>query len=240
MSSDPRCRYFIKQGYRHNQVVTSRDDHANGSYWTRERLRSSALYQFPVYQYALSVMRRNRLRSVMDVGCGAATKLAHLHAHMPGVTYVGVDQQSAIDLCRRQYSWGEWLVDDFDRPRAEPAAADLVICADVIEHLQYPDSLLDYLRKRVTHAGFIVLSTPERDLLRGTSCSHCPNPYHVREWNRDELQTYLAESGYRVLDHRLQLPVKLALEPTVLRQLAKRLLTGRALRYNQVLLLQPA
>src|SRR3546814_1152549 len=91
-----------------------------------------------------------------------------LHARLPEVSITGIDQASAIAYCREHYRFGTWHVGNLADPSAElqELKADLVVCADVIEHLSHPEVLLAYLEARVTPAGYILLSTPERDALR--------------------------------------------------------------------------
>jgi len=82
-----------------------------------------------------------------------------------------------------------------------------VICADVIEHLLNPDSLLAFLKKLLAPEGHLFLSTPDRDIERGPNCLSSPKPEHVREWNRSEFKKYLQHSGFIVLKH-VHLPKK--------------------------------
>jgi hypothetical protein len=70
----------------------------------------------------------------------------------------------------------------------------LVICSDVIEHLVNPTELLRFLYDT---AAVTLLSTPERDLSRGTDHWGPPqNEAHVREWNLAELHALLEDFGF--------------------------------------------
>jgi hypothetical protein len=51
--------------------------------------------------------------------------------------------------------------------------------------------------------GLLLISTPERNALRGRNCLHCPHPMHVREWTLAEFARYLASRGLEIIDHRL-------------------------------------
>jgi hypothetical protein len=115
-----------------------------------------------------------------------------------------------------------------------------VICADVIEHLGDPDALIGYLTRRVSGGGRILISTPERNRLRGSNCRICPNPAHVREWSFAELASYLQSRGLQVHEHFLQYPVRLGLNRVLFNEVIKRLLRGRPLKYNQVCLAEVA
>lgn len=232
--------YFIKPGYRPNAAVMTHDAVSGEPYWNASRLALSLRYQYPVYRLAGQLIAQGGIRRVLDVGCGVATKLELLHRASPQVEFVGVDQPSTIEFCRGRYRFGEWVADDLEHPSADPAqlSGDLVICADVIEHMGDPDVLLRYLRARVRPGGRILLSTPERDALRGPDCSFSPNRYHVREWNQAELTAYLRAAGFTILEQWLQLPVRVELSSLFFTHVVKPALRGRPVRSNQVCLLR--
>lgn len=234
--------YGIKASYRPNAAVITHDDLSGQTYWNEARLDLSRSYQYPVYMLAKDLILRTGARRVVDVGCGVATKLELLHRQLPTVEFVGIDQPNAIAFCQQRYRFGRWLVDDLERPHADLSglAGDLVICSDVIEHLGDPDVLLRYLKLCVRPGGAILLSTPERDALRGRACTSSPNKYHVREWNGTELRTYLEQSGFRVVRQWLQLPVKAELSRLFFSHVVMRALRGRPVKWNQVCLLEIA
>ena len=80
---------------------------------------------------------------------------------------------------------------------------DLVICADVIEHVKDPERLLDRLEELCGRC--LILSTPARDLVPYVKNRLGPplNPYHYREWSRFEFAEFVA----RKFDIRMQLVV---------------------------------
>jgi 2-polyprenyl-3-methyl-5-hydroxy-6-metoxy-1,4-benzoquinol methylase len=78
-----------------------------------------------------------------------------------------------------------------------PFEPDMIICADVIEHIKNPDSVLqyfEYLKPKV-----IVISTPDRDLLLNYN-GPPKNPAHVREWSYKEFSEYIG-SFFKVKEH---------------------------------------
>jgi hypothetical protein len=56
--------------------------------------------------------------------------------------------------------------------------------------------------------SIIIISTPERDIVRGKSNMQSPNKDHVREWNEDEFRQYLENNGFTISDHFLTPPIK--------------------------------
>ena len=76
---------------------------------------------------------------------------------------------------------------------------DLVISSDVIEHVPDPDLPLGYIRDLAPR--FVVLSTPDRSLLRRGMHNGPPsNAADIREWSMPELRGYVSEY-FQVVDH---------------------------------------
>lgn len=231
-------QFFLPAGYRENPAITF-DVAERRSYWSEDRIRAARAYQFAVYQRADVLIREKRLTRVADIGCGTAVKLERLAGRHPDVEFWGIDQPSAIRLCRERYAFGHWLgVDLNHHPETPGKKFDLVIAADVIEHLENPDLLLRYIQSMIAETGYVLLSTPDRDLLRGRACLHSPNRAHVREWNRAELARYLESRGFRSVEHRIASAYKSSLSMSYARRLASRMLCGKTMRYSQVVLLQ--
>jgi SAM-dependent methyltransferase len=194
-------RFCIKPGYRPN--AARRYDAGDAEFWSADRLADAASYQRPVYEIARDLLRARGGRSALDVGSGPGRKLAELIApwcddlvlidhpslralverHVPGARFVGADLDALdLDLGRR---------------------FDLVVCADVLEHLDRPDACAAFVREHLAENGRAVISTPERDHLRGRDCTHSPHPDHVREWNEAEFGAFLARCGLAVEERRL-------------------------------------
>ena len=228
--------FFIRSDYRPRKTVETVGEMSSGEYWTDARIKGALLYQFPVYQYARRLIRRRRAETIVDVGCGVGHKLKYVHSREPQCSYIGIDQASAISYCREHHGFGRWIVDDFENPTdaADGIHGDLVICCDVIEHVLDPDLLLTYLRRVTAPGGSILLSTPDRDAMRGTDCLESPNQFHVREWNRNEFANYLQDRGIRIEAHFNQFASRVGFNSIFMKQLRKRF--PRPLRYNQVAL----
>ena len=190
----PPAQYFIKPGYQSNPDPTFYDD----------SLEDSLLYQVQVYQHAAALVQEQRHQSVLDIGCGLGTKLVrYVGPHCGDIT--GVDTWQSIKQCQRLHQMGTWLVGDLEDPDfGLDRTFDLIISADVIEHLMHPDHLLTLAQRCSHERSQIVLSTPERDLRRGVQDMGPPaNPAHVREWNSAEFSAYLKSRGLMITDSRI-------------------------------------
>src|SRR5712692_2172764 len=134
METKPNQAYSMKENYRANLNPPSLD-----VYWDEGRVEMAGNYQYFVYGKARQLLQRHQLRSVLDVGSGPATKIKELiwpvchdivlvdqpsvgalaKANLPAAEFVGVDLEKASVNLGRQFQ--------------------LIICADVIEHLFDPD-----------------------------------------------------------------------------------------------------
>jgi hypothetical protein len=177
--------YFIPDGYIERIGAPQNYDIGGDDKWQKE-----------VYETALALAEVLALRTVVDVGTGSGFKLMK---YFRDRDTVGLDLAPAITLLRRTYpdrTWHSYGNYDF-------ANADLVICSDVIEHVDDPDEFLSGV-KAASRAWFVI-STPDRALLakfpKWSSNNGPPgNGCHVREWAFDEFRRYM-DQHFEVVRH---------------------------------------
>lgn len=205
----PADRYALPPDYVARSSALGLDEHlpvGTAGYWTPERLANTARYQAHVYAWADRIARRHRATRILDAGCGVGTKLVTRLAG-PGRELWGVDQPAAIALARELSPGASyWSADLESNASAEGGPVgtfDMIICSDVLEHLADPDALMSVVRSRMAAGSIAILSTPDRDRLRGRGCRSSPKPDHVREWSRDEFIRYARSRGFEVLKSRL-------------------------------------
>lgn len=125
-------------------------------------------------------------RRVLDAGCGMAYGSAML-AEAGAKEVVGVDREEpVIEAARGRVA---------DSVRLEQADVNalpfgdgefgLVVCFEVIEHVEDPLAVLDELRRVLTPDGLLAISSPNRRRSQGS------NPHHVHEFEPEELQREL-------------------------------------------------
>jgi hypothetical protein len=180
-------RFHIKDGYRTNpRPVYFLDDP-----------KGDITFQPDVIPRAEAVADDAGLSRLVDIGCGWADKLALLHDRRPDWDLVGIDYGDNLTHCRDIYPWGSWLEADLETVDHIDAGGAVAVCSDVIEHLADPTAMLAALRWSGAEA--VVFSTPERDIQHGPSHrGPSPNVCHIREWNLDELVSYITASGFEV------------------------------------------
>ena len=172
----PHSLYAIKKGYHHASSAENFD-----------AVNASEEWQQEVYELGVDAMASLKGSTVIDVGCGSGFKLLR---YFRSFHTMGIEVEPTVTWLRHKYPDREWL----EFGAADPAAlsADLVICADVIEHLRDPGILMDFFRR--IRFRTLVLSTPEREAVAGRSDFGPPeNTSHFREWSAGEFAAYVSE-----------------------------------------------
>jgi SAM-dependent methyltransferase len=126
-------------------------------------------------------------RRVLDAGCGMAYGTRML-ADAGAAHVTGVDRAVAVlDAIRDACPPNAELVpgDLRDLPFAD-RSFDLVVCFEVIEHLEEPEKALSELERVVAADGVLLISSPNRDVYEPG------NPHHLHEYTPRELRDALA------------------------------------------------
>ena len=138
-------------------------------------------WQADVYRLAAAL----HPQSVLDVGCGSAYKTLQ---HFATCRLCGTDVSRTVAWLRAKYPQLDWRESDF--AARWPERYDLVIMADVLEHLLDPLAALAFAVAHLAPAGALLVSTPARDYLTAAYCRPMGPPRngaHVQEWNHSEL-----------------------------------------------------
>ncbi|HEV2813246.1 MAG TPA: methyltransferase domain-containing protein [Solirubrobacteraceae bacterium] len=122
-------------------------------------------------------------RRVLDAGCGTAYGTRML-AEGGAKRVVGVDRAaSVLDAARPGCPDNvDLIAADLRELPFEDRSFDLVVCFEVIEHLEAPDAALQELERIVSADGVLLVSSPNRDVYEPG------NPHHLHEYTPTELQ----------------------------------------------------
>lgn len=173
--------YYIKKGYQARTEITFLDD--------TKSYKDNMVHQPDVYELARYVAERTGAQTIVDFGCGIGRKLARFK---DDYELIGLDIGSNVEYCKKTYDFGRWYELNFDQPHELPVddetlAGSVVVCSDVIEHVIHPEHLLHSFQRVSETAKALLVSTPERDLVRGPDDMGPPrNKMHIREWNLNE------------------------------------------------------
>ena len=202
--------FFLPFGYRENHL-TSSDTHLD-TYWPDSVDRLTNSWQEPVYRFTQTLAHHRKPDTILDIGCGTGYKLAKYLGNA-GKKVVGVDQGSGVRIAIKNHPHLTWLKLDLSNnahwKKLKNLRPDLVICSDVIEHVDNPSQLLNHIRSIMNYQSMFVLSTPDRKMLEQAGKNGPPsNPKHVREWSMDEMELLLKDTGFETIQKHSLYPRK--------------------------------
>ena len=132
------------------------------------------------YRWAAQLARGRR---VLDAGCGTAYG-SGVFATGGALEVIGVDvAEDVLDSVRPRVAGTVRLdVADVCRLPYDDGAFDLIVCFNVLEHLDDPRRALDGLVRALAVDGVLLVSTPNRSV-------HAPvSPHHRRVFMPEELR----------------------------------------------------
>lgn len=144
-------------------------------------------------------------KRVLDLGCGTGAHAAEaIRSGADGV--MGLDRNKAvIDVARtRSLRATAFLVGDVMTSWRKPVA-DLVLCFDVLEHVEDRPLLLAAVKSALLPGGLLALTAPNRETtwrrrLRAAGLDARYDFDHKVEYLWPELEAELKEAGFRVIE----------------------------------------
>ena len=135
------------------------------------------VFQLATYEKALEYIEPSHL--VLDLGCGDGEKLNRLIKPNCSIA-TGLDKEH-LDL-EKYYDLIKY---------------DVVICADVIEHIKNYENLLSTIKNSMTKDSVCVISTPEASTVGEDIVV---NGDHVNFWDRLAFRFVLENSGFEIIE----------------------------------------
>jgi len=160
----------------------------------------SKLYQREVYKFAGELIQKYDLNSYLDIGCGYPSKIEEfIYPHTKDIT--GLDLPEVIDQTK-EVRFGTWKIADLEKGFNLERKFDLIVSADVIEHLHNPIKLLDSIKSHCTDETYIIISTPDGNTTIKEENGGPANGFHVQEWGTEEFVKFLITNGFEVLERK--------------------------------------
>jgi len=140
------------------------------------------------YTTFLAEIKKLKPDSILDVGCGEGFTLERLQDAGIGKKLEGVDYlDTAIQIGRKQFPQFTLRQGNIYALPYKDDSFDLLICSEVLEHLEHPDEALKELF-RVTKK-YVVFSVPNEpwfmasNFIRGKNWSRLGNDIeHINHW----------------------------------------------------------
>lgn len=157
--------------------------------------------------------------AIYEVGCGEGYWIARWHA--AGYDARGCDVSPEVVTLARENTASLGLppetfevrsIYDVERPRSPD---ELVVCCEVLEHIDNPDRGLQALER--VAGGYVVLSVPREpiwrflNMLRGKYIGRLGNtPGHIQHWSRGSFEQWVG-TRFEIVEVRTPLPWTLLL-----------------------------
>jgi SAM-dependent methyltransferase len=135
--------------------------------------------------------------NVLEAGCGSASRI-HFK---PKSHMVGIDI-SPKQLFRNTIL-DEKILGDIQSYDFQPSVFDVIVCWDVLEHLEKPQAALEKFAYAVKEGGIVILKLPNLISVKGLLTKFTPHWFHVlfykyiygdkkaREEDRGPFKTYM-------------------------------------------------
>ena len=151
----------------------------------------------PMARHSRRLMRRMTddlaPRSILDIGGGEGSLLQTLGAAHPNAKMTGTDlAATAVELARKQMPQAEFAVLDVTKARL-PGTFDLIVCADVVEHIDDDQAALNNMAAMTSPGGHVVVAT-----LQGRMRHFEKDVGHVRNYIPGELEDKMRRAGLQI------------------------------------------
>lgn len=162
------------------------------------------------YYYVIGFLQKhyNTLRGskkILDVGCGVGSLVLYLSNIFSYLLGIDVSDK-AIDIANTAKKNNNIQNIDFKNKSLNEVKTnfDLVLCTEVIEHIDDDKDFISSLSNRLNESGYLVISTPSDESFfykKGFFTNFDKRVGHIRRYNINSLTKKLNNGGFRVVDY---------------------------------------
>lgn len=169
------------------------------------------------YEKLFEIIKPLKPNSVLDAGAGEGFTLVKLARCKIGKRVEGVDNsERAVKIGKKMYPGLNLIQGDIYNLPYKDNSFDIVLCTEVLEHLEDPGRALEEL-KRVTKK-YIMLTVPNEpffrlaNFFRGKYISNFGNhPEHINLWTSHSFVNFVKSKKLRISSKKYSFPWTLIL-----------------------------
>ena len=162
--------------------------HLETHLWWFESRRSIIMYLIR------NIIKPQRKLKILDIGCGTGSEI-DFFTEFGEIT--GIDSsKEAINLCLKRGLEKKVIEANAEKLSFPDEIFDLILCLDVLEHIQYPEFAIAEISRLLKKEGFVVLTVPafawlwsEHDKVSG----------HFKRYNIKELKSILQLKNFKLI-----------------------------------------
>ncbi|KKQ35204.1 MAG: Methylase involved in ubiquinone/menaquinone biosynthesis [Microgenomates group bacterium GW2011_GWA2_37_6] len=160
----------------------------------------------------VKTIRPLNIDSVLDVGCGEGFTLARLQKEKIGKEFEGIEaDEAAIELGKKLYPRLKITKGDIYKLPYKSNSFDLVVCTEVLEHLENPKKAYRELI-RVSNK-YILISVPNEPFFTWQRIARFQNilhlgahPEHIQHWTLFAFTKFVHVRGVKLVVRKFPIP----------------------------------
>ena len=158
------------------------------------------------FQKLISQVKNLEIESVLDVGCGEGFTLNKLKENKIGKAHEGIDySKEAILLGKKTYPNLHVLQGDIYDLKYKDNSFDLVICSEVLEHLENPQKALRELIR--VSKKYILVSVPNEPWFYLFNYTQWGKDIgHINKWSKNKFVKFIKLESYKVISVKTPFP----------------------------------
>lgn len=160
----------------------------------------------------LHEIRKINPKSILDIGSGNGYFCNQLNQYYKNI--VGIEpSKDGFNISKKKFANIKFLnISCYDNPKKINQKFDLVISTEVIEHLYYPQKLLEFSRQCLNKNGYLIITTPYHGYLKNLLLSlfnHWDKHFtvdwdggHIKFWSKKTLNKLIISNKFKVLKNK--------------------------------------
>ena len=154
------------------------------------------LYRHQIINQIIRTSIAGRGQSIVDIGCGTGELLSHLAVEFRSQNLLGLDI-SHVGILQAQENYPNLnfalieVNDDGFSSNTMKLAADIIVCSEVLEHLEKPEEILRFISSNLLANGVLIVTVPA-----GPMSFLEKYIGHHRHYTKDSLTQLLVAAGF--------------------------------------------
>jgi len=160
------------------------------------------------YREFFLMLESKNIESVLDAGCGEGITLRKFKDKGIGKKHEGIEyMEEAIEIGKKVNPDISIKKGDIYKLPFKDSTFDVVICTEVLEHLDKPKAALKELTR--VSKKYLILSVPNEPwftfqrIARGKNILKLgAHPEHIQHWTHGAFQEFVKKSGLKILNKK--------------------------------------